>query len=278
MDDKYIGMRLEGRYELVELIGEGGMANVYRGRDLLEKRTVAVKILKDEFLNNAELVRRFKNESRAISVLNHPNIVKVYDLSVDDKMQYIVMEHLQGITLKEYIEQRGEPLTYKESIHFVSQVLRALQHAHDKGIVHRDIKPQNIMLTEDGNVKGMDVGIARLSRSESHTQADQAIGSVHYISPEQARGEATESRADIYSTGIMLYEMLTGILPFESDNAVSIAIKQISAEAVPVRRVTPSLPEWLAAITMKGMTRSPRYRCQHAPLMPRHIQQSTRTT
>lgn len=271
-----LGEKLDGRYELLELIGEGGMANVYKAQDLLVDRLVAVKILKEECMGSEELVRRFKNESRAISVLNHPNIVKVYDISISDKMQYIVMEYIDGITLKEYIEQRGEPLTYKESIHFAAQVLQALQHAHDKGIVHRDIKPQNIMIAEDGSLKVMDFGIARLSRSESHTATDQAIGSVHYISPEQAQGDATDLRADIYSTGIMLYEMLTGTLPFDGENAVAIALKHISDEPRSLRQVNPAVPEGLADITMKAMAKEPRRRYQSALEMQRDLEEFKR--
>ncbi|MFV0353167.1 MAG: Stk1 family PASTA domain-containing Ser/Thr kinase [Oscillospiraceae bacterium] len=276
MDEVLVGKRLEGRYEIQALIGEGGMANVYKGLDVLENRAVAIKILKPEFRDNEELVRRFKNESRAISVLNHPNIVKVYDINVADRLQYIIMEYIDGITLKEYIEQRSEPLTYKETVHFISQVLLALQHAHDKGIVHRDIKPQNIMLLEDGKVKVMDFGIARLARSESHTATDQAIGSVHYISPEQAKGDLTDPRADIYSLGITMYEMLTATLPFESDNAVSIAIKQISDEAKPILEVNPSVPEGLAAIVNKAMAKDPRKRYQSALDMLRDIEEFKR--
>ena len=268
-----VGAKLDGRYQIEKLIGEGGMADVYSAKDLLEDREVAVKILKEEFRENEELVRRFKNESRAISVLNHPNIVKVYDVNVSDKVQYIAMEFIDGITLKEYIEQRGEPLTYKETIHFITQILNALQHAHDKGIVHRDIKPQNIMLSEDGSVKRMDFGIARLARSEIHTAADQAIGSVHYISPEQAKGDVTDPRADIYSVGIMMYEMLSSRLPFESDNAVSIAIAQISDEATPLKRVNPSIPDGLCEIVMKAMVKDPRRRYQNALEMLRDIEE-----
>lgn len=276
MDDKYIGATLEGRYRIDEVLGEGGMANVYKGTDLRDQRVVAIKILKDEFNDNAELVRRFKNESRAISVLNHPNIVKVYDIGMSSPEQYIVMEYIDGITLKTYIEQRGEPLTYKETLHFVAQVLRALQHAHDKGIVHRDIKPQNIMLLEDGTVKVMDFGIARLSRSESHTATDQAIGSVHYISPEQAKGDLTDPRADLYSLGITMYEMLSATLPFEDDNAVSIALKQIEVEATPLRQVNPSVPPGLADITMHAMEKDPRRRYQNALDMLRDLEEFKR--
>ena len=262
--DNFINKRLDGRYQIEELIGSGGMANVYKALDLKEHRTVAVKILREELMDNQDLVRRFKNESKAISVLNHPNIVKVYDVSVSDKMQYIVMEYIDGITLKEYMEQRGEALTYKETLHFVGQILVALQHAHEKAIVHRDIKPQNIMLLLDSSIKVMDFGIARFSRSESQTITDKAIGSVHYISPEQAKGDATDLKADIYSVGVMMYEMLTGKLPFESDSAVSVAIKQISDAATPLRQINPAVPEALEAITERAMAKDPKDRYQSA--------------
>ena len=215
-NDKYIGKKLDGRYEIQELIGVGGMANVYKAHDRAANRTVAVKILRDEYLSNEELLRRFKNESKAIAVLSHPNIVKVYDVIFADKVYAIVMEYIDGITLKEYIEQQ-HVLKWKEAVHFTVQILRALQHAHDKGIVHRDIKPQNIMLLEDGTIKMMDFGIARFARSETKTITDRAIGSVHYISPEQACGEVTDEKTDIYSVGVMLFEMLTGELPFDAD-------------------------------------------------------------
>ena len=274
--DKLIGVRLDGRYLVEQLIGEGGMADVYRGEDLLDHHPVAIKILREEHNHNEELVRRFTNESRAISVLNHPNIVKVFDVSVDERLHYIVMELISGITLKEYIEQRGEPLTYKEVVHFTSQVLYALQHAHDKGIIHRDIKPQNIMILEDGSIKMMDFGIARLARSEIHTAEEQAIGSVHYISPEQAQGIDTDLRADIYSVGIMMYEMLSGQLPFEDDNAVAIAVKQISDEAVPLQKVNPSVPQGLAEVAMRAMNKNPRHRYQSALEMLRDIEEFKR--
>ena len=193
--DNLIGKRLDGRYSIESLVGVGGMANVYRGTDLKTGNQIAVKVLKDEFLDNEELVRRFKNESKAISILSHPNIVKVYDVSVTDKLQYIVMEYVDGITLKEYLKQRGGALTWKETVHFATQILSALQHAHSKGIIHRDVKPQNIMLLADGSIKMMDFGIARFSRAQSQTVSDKAIGSVHYISPEQAKGERTEISA-----------------------------------------------------------------------------------
>ena len=190
--DELIGKKLEGRYLLESLVGVGGMANVYKGRDLKTDAVVAVKILREEFSQNTELVRRFKNESKAISILDHPNIVKVYDVSVTDRLQFIVMEYIDGITLKEYMNRRGGPLTWKEVVHFCQQVLDALDHAHQKGVVHRDIKPQNIMLLADGRVKIMDFGIARFSRAEYQDTSEKAIGSVHYISPEQAKGDVTD--------------------------------------------------------------------------------------
>ena len=265
--DNMIGKRLDGRYSIEGLVGVGGMANVYRGTDLKTGNAIAVKVLKEEFLDNEELVRRFKNESKAISILNHPNIVKVYDVSVTDKLQYIVMEYVDGITLKEYLRQRGGALTWKEAVYFASQVLSALQHAHAKGIIHRDVKPQNIMLLANGSIKMMDFGIARFSRAQSQTVSDKAIGSVHYISPEQAKGEHTDARTDIYSVGVMLYEMLSGKLPFDGDGAVSIAIMQISDKARPLEEVAPDVPEGIRQITEKAMEKDPAKRFQSAAEM-----------
>ncbi|MDY4192524.1 MAG: Stk1 family PASTA domain-containing Ser/Thr kinase [Oscillospiraceae bacterium] len=270
--DKYIGKKLEGRYEIAELIGVGGMANVYKAHDIVEDRLVAVKILREEYSSSAEFLRRFRNESRAIAVLNHPNIVKVYDVGFSERIQFIVMEYIDGITLKEYIGQQGQ-VRWKEAVHFTVQTLRALQHAHDKGIVHRDIKPENLMLLRDGTIKVMDFGIARFSRSQSATITDRAIGSVHYISPEQARGELTDGKSDLYSVGVILYEMLTGRLPFEADSAVSVAIKQIQSEAPRPRRLNPDIPEGLEAITLRAMQKDPARRYQSAAEMLRDIDQ-----
>ncbi|HCA29201.1 MAG TPA: Stk1 family PASTA domain-containing Ser/Thr kinase [Ruminococcaceae bacterium] len=266
--DKYIGKRLDGRYEIREVIGVGGMAYVYKAHDTIDDRIVAVKILKDEFLANEEFTRRFKNESKAIAILSHPNIVKVFDVSFGERIQYIVMEYIDGITLKEYIEQQKD-IRWKEAVHFTVQILRALQHAHDKGIVHRDIKPQNIMLLPDGTIKVTDFGIARFARSDIRltSAAEKAIGSVHYISPEQARGDITDEKADIYSVGVMLYEMLSGKLPFEADNAVSVAIMQMQTEPKRIREINPETPDGLEEITIKAMQKDPAKRYQSAAEM-----------
>ena len=258
-----IGKRLDGRYEITELIGVGGMADVYKATDIMEDRTVAVKILKDEFSNNEEFLRRFRNESKAIAVLNHPNIVKIYDVGFTDEIQFIVMEYIDGITMKEFIEQQGV-LRWKDGVHFITQILRALQHAHDKGIVHRDIKPQNIMLFPDGTIKVMDFGIARFSRVDGKTLSDKTIGSVHYISPEQARGDMTDERSDIYSVGVMFYEMLTGQKPFDGDSAFAIARKHTEETPAMPRDIMPSIPEALEEIILHAMERYPERRYQSA--------------
>jgi eukaryotic-like serine/threonine-protein kinase len=269
--DKYTGKRLDARYEIHELIGVGGMAVVYRAYDTIDDRTVAIKILKDEFLGNDEFIRRFKNESKAIAVLSHPNIVKVFDVSFGDRIQYIVEEFIDGITLKDYLDQQKE-IKWKEAIHFTVQILRALQHAHEKGVVHRDIKPQNIMLLQDGTIKVTDFGIARFSRNETRTMTDKAIGSVHYIAPEQARGDLTDEKADIYSVGVMLYEMITGRLPFEADSAVSVAIMQLQADPKPPKEINPAIPDGLEEITLKAMQKNPTQRYQSAAEMLRDIE------
>lgn len=266
MIDKYLGKRLDGRYEIQELLGVGGMAMVYRAYDNIEDRTVAVKILKDEWLGNEDFCRRFKNESKAIAVLSHPNIVKVYDVSFGDLIQYIVMEYVDGISLKEYISQQ-KVIRWQEAVHFTLQILRAVQHAHEKGIIHRDLKPQNIMLLADGTIKVTDFGIARFSKNEQRTMTDQAIGSVHYISPEQAKGEFTDGKTDVYSVGVMLYEMTTGSLPFEADSAVSVAIMQLQNDPINPRKLNASIPEGLEQITLNAMQKDTFNRYQSAQAM-----------
>ncbi|MBR3815474.1 MAG: Stk1 family PASTA domain-containing Ser/Thr kinase [Clostridia bacterium] len=264
--ENYVGKRLDGRYEIMEIIGVGGMAVVYKAFDNIDHKIVAVKILKDEFLANEEFKRRFKNESKAIAVLSHQNIVKVFDVSYGDVLQYIVMEYVDGITLKEYMLQQGK-IDPREAIYFLTQILRALQHAHDKGIVHRDIKPQNIMLQSDGTIKVTDFGIARFSRSETRTMTDGAIGSVHYISPEQAKGSVTSAKTDIYSVGVILYEMLTGRLPFQSDNAVSVALMQLQNEPDLPRSINPAIPVGLEQIIIRAMQKNQNDRYQSASAM-----------
>lgn len=270
--DRFVGKRLDGRYELMSVVGVGGMAVVYKARDIIDDRIVAVKILKDEFHNNEEFRRRFKTECKAIAVLSHPNIVKIYDVSFGDRLEYIVMEYIEGITLKEYIRQQGA-VRWSEAVHFAVQILRALQHAHDKGIVHSDIKSQNIMLMQNGDIKVTDFGIARFNRIETRENANgQTIGSVHYISPEQARGERVDERSDIYSTGIIMYEMLTGKLPFDGTNPVSVAIKQMESEPVAPRKLNVSIPEGLEQITLKAMTKDVNQRYQSAIQMLEDIE------
>lgn len=268
--DRFIGKRLDGRYEMQEIIGMGGMANVYKSFDIVEQKYVAVKILKDEYSTNEEFVRRFRNESKAIAMFSHPNIVKVLDVSFGQKIQYIVMEYVDGITLKEYIEQQ-KVIGWKETIYFTVQILRALQHAHDKGIVHRDIKPQNIMLLQDGTIKVMDFGIARFSREQGRTLSSQAIGSVHYISPEQARADKTDEKTDLYSVGVMMFEMLTGTLPFDADSAVSVALMQLQNTPKKPRELNDSIPEGLEEITERAMQKDPLKRYQSASEMLRDI-------
>lgn len=273
--DNYTGKRLDGRYEIQEVIGVGGMAVVYRAYDNIEDKIVAIKILKDEFLANEEFRRRFKNESKAISLLSHPNIVKVFNVNYGDRLQYIVMEYVEGITLKEYIEQQGH-LGIKETVHFTMQILRALQHAHDKGIIHRDIKPQNILLLSNGTIKVTDFGIARFSYSDTKTMTDSAIGSVHYISPEQARGLSIDERTDIYSIGVVMYEMLTGRLPFVSDNSVSVALMQLQNDPRSIREINPNIPAGLEQIVMRAMEKSAKSRYQTASEMLLDIEEFKR--
>ncbi|MDE6592279.1 MAG: Stk1 family PASTA domain-containing Ser/Thr kinase [Oscillospiraceae bacterium] len=273
--DKYIGKKLDGRYEITELIGIGGMAEVYKALDLMENRVVAVKILKNEYAGNADFVRRFRNESKAIAVLSHPNIVKIYDVGFSDKIQFIVMEYIDGVTLKEFMEQQGA-LKWKDSVHFIIQVLRALQHAHDRGIVHRDIKPQNIMLFPDGTIKVMDFGIARFAREEGKTISDKAIGSVHYISPEQARGDITDEKSDIYSVGVMLYEMLTGVKPFDADTPVAVAVMHMQSNPRLPRTINDTIPEGLESIVIRAMQRDAGRRYQSASEMIKDIEEFKR--
>ncbi len=245
-----IGKMLDNRYELLEVIGSGGMAVVYKAKCHRLNRLVAVKVLKSDLAEDADFRRRFRDESQAVAMLSHPNIVSVYDVSRGET-EYIVMELIDGITLKQYMEKRGQ-LNWREALHFITQIMKALSHAHSRGIIHRDIKPQNIMVLRDGSVKVADFGIACLANS-ANTLTQEALGSVHYMSPEQARGDRTDARSDIYSAGVVLYEMLTGRLPFEGDNAVSVAIQHLSSVPLSPREINPDVPEALELICMKAM-------------------------
>jgi len=246
-----IGKLLDNRYELLEVIGTGGMAVVYKAQDRRLNRSVAVKILKSDLAEDAEFRRRFRDESQAVAMLSHPNIVSVYDVSRGE-MEYIVMELIDGITLKQYMERRGK-LNWREALHFITQIMRGLSHAHSRGIIHRDIKPQNVMILRDGSVKIADFGIACLESTAQQTMTQQALGSVHYISPEQAKGDRTDARSDIYSAGVVLYEMLTSRLPFEGDSAVSVAIQHLSSVPLSPCEIDPTVPAALEKICMKAM-------------------------
>ena len=270
--DNVVGKMLEGRYLVENLIGVGGMANVYHGFDTAENRPVAIKMLRDEYAGNTESLRRFRNESKAIYSLDHPNIVKIYDVLLDRQNPVIIMEYVSGMTLKEYIEKMGV-VSPNIAAALCVQLMLALRHAHDNGIVHRDIKPQNIMVKKDGSIKVMDFGIAQVAMAQSRTITDRAIGSVHYISPEQARGDGiVDQRADIYSAGVILFEMLTGRLPFEADSPISVAIKQIEARPLRPRELNPAIPEGLEDITVKAMAKDPDRRYQTAGEMLRDLE------
>ncbi len=261
-NDKYIGKMLDGRYEVLELIGEGGMAVVYKALDHRLNRSVAVKILRDEMANDEEFKRRFCAESHAVAMLSHPNIVAVYDVSHSDAMEYIVMELVDGITLKQYMDKKGA-ISWREALHFTKQISRALTHAHERGIIHRDIKPHNIMLLRDGTIKVADFGIAALD-NEVHENNGQAIGSIHYIAPEQARGESPDIRSDLYSLGVVMYEMLTGQKPYTGDTLGEIAVKHMNAEPVPPHELVPDIPPELERITLKAMEADIQERYQSA--------------
>ena len=263
--DKYIGKILDDRYEIIELIGSGGMANVYKALCHRLNRYDAVKIMRDETAANTELRRRFRAESQAVAMLSHPNIVSVYDVSHSDDVEYIVMELIDGITLKQYLQKKSV-LDPSEVLDFTIQTAKALEHAHSKGIIHRDIKPQNIMLLKDGMIKVADFGIASLENTIEENNGE-TVGSVHYIAPEQARGEAPDARSDIYSLGIVMYEMLTGKLPYVGNSDVEVAVKHMNTDPVPPRDIVPSIPEELERICLKAMNSNIDERYQSASEM-----------
>ena len=253
----YLGTVLDDRYEMLEIIGTGGMAVVYKARDVKLNRFVAVKILKDEILEDEDLRSRFHTEAEAVAALSHPNIVSIFDVSITRRMEYFVMELIDGITLKQYMQQRGV-LTEAEMEHFITQILKALEHAHSRNIIHRDIKPQNVMILRDGTVKVTDFGIARIANHQQTSATSQnAFGSVHYIAPEQAKGSATDGRADLYSVGIIMYEMMTGELPFTGDTPVAVAIQHLSAEPPSPSAKNPHVTPGMEAIILKAMATQP---------------------
>ncbi len=263
--DKYIGRLLDNRYEILEIIGTGGMAVVYKARCHRLNRLVAIKILKDDYLEDEDFRRRFHSESQAVAMLSHPNIVSVYDVSTSIMADYIVMELIEGISLKQYMEKKGV-LNWKETLHFGIQIAKALEHAHGRGIVHRDIKPHNVMVLKNGSVKVTDFGIARMM-SKGNTLTKEALGSVHYISPEQAKGGRVDNRSDIYSLGVVMYEMMTGRPPYDGDSPVSVAIQHINGGAQMPSTLNPNIPGGLEQIIMKAMAHEPEARYTTASQM-----------
>lgn len=261
--ERFIGKVLDGRYKIEKIIGVGGMAVVFRAYDPVMRRTVAIKRLKDDVAKDTAAVKRFINESKAVSMLSHPNIISIYDVSMSGESKYIVMEYVEGITLKNYMMKKGA-LPFPEIISFCEQILRALAHAHSKGIVHRDIKPQNIMLLKNGLIKVADFGIAKLPNAETVTMTDKAIGTVYYISPEQASGLPIDTRSDLYSTGVLMYEMATGQLPFSGETPVSVALMQVNATPTPPSKINLNIPLGLEQTILTAMEKSPDARFQKA--------------
>ena len=268
--ERYVGRVLDNRYQIMRTIGVGGMAVVFQAYDLAEKRVVALKMLKEEIAGDEAQVRRFVNESRAVAMLSHPNVVKIFNISVRSQIKFIVMEYIEGITLKDYMTKKGV-LSLHEIISYTEQILHALEHAHSKGVVHRDIKPQNIMLLKNGVIKVMDFGIAKLPNAETLTLTDKAIGTVFYISPEQAEGKAIDRRSDLYSLGVMMYEMSGGRLPFDDESPITVALKQINNAPIPPRSINPSIPRGLEQIILSAMEKDPDMRFQSATQMLRQI-------
>ncbi len=269
--ERYVGQTFDGRYYIEKVVGIGGMAVVFRATDSVTHRTVAIKMLKEDVAKDEAAVRRFINESKAVAMLSHPNIVSIYDVSVSGESKYIVMEYIEGITLKSYMSKRGA-LPLPETLSYCEQLLRALTHAHSRGIVHRDIKPQNILLLKNGLIKVADFGIAKLPNADTVTMTDRAIGTVYYISPEQASGMPIDARSDIYSTGVLLYEMATGKLPFTADSPVSVALMQVQEKPTPPSEVNPSVPRGLEQIILTAMEKSPKQRFATAEQMLRWVE------
>jgi len=266
---KHINAVFDGRYQIIDTIGEGGMAVVYKATDLQTGETVALKMLKESISDNTQALRRFINESKAVAMMNHANIVKIHDVSVQTEHKFIVMEYIKGITLRDYMDKKKK-LSWQEATAFIAQILQALDHAH-KRLVHRDIKPQNIMIMEGGFIKVADFGIAKLPNAETVTMIDHAVGTIYYISPEQARGKKIDARSDLYSLGVMFYEMLTGELPFMAETSYAIMTKHINEAPVPPRQKVPQLPIGIEQIILCAMEKDPARRYQNASQMLRHI-------
>lgn len=264
--NQLIGSKLNGRYTIERIIGVGGMSVVFKAHDELENRAVSLKILRADKLGDQESRRRFFNESRAIAMLSHPNIVNVYDVNFEGKIQYIVMEYVDGVTLKDRMDQKGK-LSPSEAIHYLRQILSALEHAHERGVIHHDIKPQNILLLPDATVKVTDFGIASVPNFEEEKPSDETVGSVHYISPEQAKGEPTDEKSDLYSVGVMMYAMMTGRLPFDAESTIAVALMQVENAPYPPCRLCPELQIGFQQVIFKAMAKDPEMRYQSASEM-----------
>ncbi len=270
--EKLEGQTLDGRYLLEKLIGVGGMAVVFRAIDkLIYNNVVAIKMLKEDIACDKTMMKRFTIESRVEDLIRHPNIVAMYHFSSNTEYKYMVMEYVSGITLKRYLKAKGKPLSFDELMSYTIQTLKALKVAHDNGVIHRDIKPQNIMLLRNGHIKVMDFGIAKLPNAETVTMTDKAIGTVYYMSPEQASAKPIDCRSDIYSLGAMLYELSTGRLPFDGESPVSIAVKQINEEPIPPREINPEIPVGLEQIILCAMSKKPAERFQSADIMLEYV-------
>ena len=261
-----IGRRISGRYEILRAIGGGGMANVYLALDIILDREVAIKVLRFDFVHDADFIRRFRREAQSAASLDHPNIVSIYDVGEEDDIYYIVMEYVEGMTLKEYINRTG-PLHPKEAVQIMEQIVSAIAHAHDNQIVHRDIKPHNILIDHMGHIKVTDFGIAMALSSTTITHTNSVLGSVHYLSPEQARGGLSTKKSDIYSLGIVLFELLTARMPFEGESAVSIALKHLQSETPSVKRWNPAVPQSIENVVLKAMAKDPFHRYEAAEEM-----------
>lgn len=270
--EDFVGKVLDDRYKIESIVGHGGMAVVFRAEDIIMNRVVAIKVLKSDSNDPEKAIQRFINESKAVAMLSHPNIVNIYDVNVKDEIKYIVMEYVEGTTLKDYLSSVTK-INWKEALHYAEQILRGLAQAHERGVVHRDVKPQNILLLKDGTIKVTDFGIAKVHTNDTITDGESAIGTVHYISPEQAEGKDVTPVSDIYSVGVMLYEMVTGKLPFEAESLVSVALMHITDEAISPKDIVPTIPEGLQFIILQAMSKKAEERFDNCEEMIQYIQE-----